>query len=195
MHGDDELIGELKARIMDRLRRRDASVESSAPANLPAIAATIAATEADLGFPLHPFLRRIYGEVANGGFGPGYGLLPLSDPGEPEAKTLTSVYQEFRAGGRWPEKLLPLWDWGGATWSCVDGTSSEGIIVTHDDMVGSTETSFTLRSWLRSWVDGIDLWKEIYEDKDRVITNPFTKKPVTTKVYGFAKGKPWVPRS
>ena len=33
--------------------------------------------EASLGLALPPTLRRVYGEVANGGFGPGYGLVPI----------------------------------------------------------------------------------------------------------------------
>jgi hypothetical protein len=195
MNADDELLDDLKARTVDPSHRKDVTVESFVPLAPPVTPETIAATESEIGFALHPLLVRVYTEVANGGFGPGYGLLPLSVPGEPEERTLSSVYREFRGGGGWPEKLLPLWDWGGAAWSCLDGTSSEGIIVTHDDRVGPTETSFTLRSWLQSWVAGVDMGKEIYEDKERVITNPFTKKPVTMKVYGVAKGKTWIPRS
>jgi len=135
---------------------------------------------------MHPFLRRLYLEVANGGFGPGYGLLSLEDNRE----SLAWVYQEFRAGG-WPEGLLPLWDWGCAAWSCLDGDSHAGLIVTHDDVEGPTETSFTIRSWLGAWVNGVDLWREIYEDKPATIINPFTKKPMTTTVRGRAKGKRW----
>jgi hypothetical protein len=145
----------------------------------------IARAETDLGFRLDPFLRRVYAEVSDGGIGPGYGLLPLS--GE---RTLTSVYADFRSHG-WSEKLLPAWDWGDAIWSCVDGGDPEGHIVTHDDAGGSMLTNFTTRSWLQAWVDGVDLWKELYEDKEATIINPFTRKPVATKVRGTAKGRPW----
>jgi hypothetical protein len=82
---------------------------------------------------------------------------------------------------------LPVWDWGGAVWSCVD---PEGRIITHDDVGGRTLTCFKTRTWLRAWVDDVDLWKEIYEDRDSTIVNPFTRQPVATKVRGTAKGWP-----
>ncbi len=40
----------------------------------PATADQLAATEQALGLPLPPVLRVLYRELANGGFGPGYGL-------------------------------------------------------------------------------------------------------------------------
>ena len=40
----------------------------------PATPEQLAATEQALGFPLLPLLRTLYSELANGGFGPGYGL-------------------------------------------------------------------------------------------------------------------------
>ncbi len=40
----------------------------------PATEEQLQATEAALGLPLPPLLRTIYAEVANGGFGPGYGI-------------------------------------------------------------------------------------------------------------------------
>jgi hypothetical protein len=78
--------------------------------------------------------------------------------------------------------------WGDAIWSCVDGDSPEGTIVTHDDASGPTRTAFKIRSWLQSWVAGVDMWREIYEDHEATIINPFTKKPIVTKVRGRAKG-------
>ena len=68
----------------------------------------LAETEARLGFTLPPLLARVYTEVADGGFGPGYGLLSLEDL-ELGEQSLSSVYLEFRAGG-WLKRLLPLWD-------------------------------------------------------------------------------------
>jgi hypothetical protein len=73
---------------------------------LPADDASIAAAEARLGFGLPADLRRIYKEVADGGFGPGTGLASLA--------AVTDRYLELRAGdelprGRsWPVGLLPV---------------------------------------------------------------------------------------
>ncbi len=176
---DDALIAALRSRAAS-IHRTD--VVSPQELRAPASEETIASTEAELGFSLDPFLRRVYGEVANGGFGPGYGCLPLTGP-----QSLSSVYADFRSGA-WPEKLLPVWDWGGALWSCVD---FQGRIVTHDDVAGPILTNFTVRSWLKAWTESINLWNELYEDKEETIINPFTRKPVATKVRGKAKGRPW----
>jgi len=179
---DDALVAALKERAA-----------SGPPANRkglqaylrPASSETIATAEEDLGFPLEPFLRRVYAEVVGGGIGPGYGLLPLSGQ-----ESLPVVYREFRAHG-WPEKLLPAWDWGCAIWSCVDCGDSCGSIVTHHGGTARTLTRFTTRSWLRSWMDGVDLLKELFEENERTIINPFTRKPQVIKVQGNAKGRPW----
>ena len=129
-------------------------------------------------------------EVANGGFGPGYGLLSLTSPnvGSDQRSLSAEVHEDG-----WPTWLLPLWNWGDATWSCMDAASADGTIVTHDDVDGPTVTDFTIRSWLEAWAKGVDMWKEMYEDRDATIINPFTKKPVHTKVRGVAKGKGWRP--
>jgi hypothetical protein len=102
------------------------------------------------------------------------------------SESVVSTYEKLRLGS-WPEKLIPVWDWGGAAWSCVD---VDGQIVTHDES-GPTLTAFTTRTWLSAWVGGVDLWKEIYDDRDATIVNPFTRKPIATKVRGTAKGRPW----
>jgi hypothetical protein len=194
MSTDDELIAQLKARALDPARRRDVKVESFAPLNAVATGETIAAAEAEIGFALPPLLVRIYTEVGNGGFGPGHGLMLLAAPGEADPDSVAAVYRNFRAWS-WPEKLLPLWDWGCAAWSCIDAATSEGVIVTHDEVAGAIETAFTLRSWLQSWVSGVEMYKEIFEDQDAIRTNPFTKKPIRIRVRGSVIGKPWRPAS
>jgi hypothetical protein len=189
MNADEDLLSALRARVADPETRRDSKTLAKPPLYPPATRETIAMAEAELGFPLHPFLRRLYTEVANGGFGPGYGLAGLTGGhGDSEGESLVARYREFRAGG-WPEHLLPLWDWGCAAWSCLDANSAEGTIVTHDDVEGATVTDFTIRSWLRAWVDGVNLWEEIYEDKEAIVMNPFTRQPTVTKIRGRAKGK------
>src|SRR5262245_23166208 len=47
------------------------------PLPAPASEAALDAAEARLGTPLPASLRRLYAEIANGGFGPGGGLLPI----------------------------------------------------------------------------------------------------------------------
>ena len=69
-----DLIGELKQRALEGgLVDDDGKQTEHAP--LPET--VIAGVEESLGFRLQPLLRRVYGEIANGGFGPGYGILGL----------------------------------------------------------------------------------------------------------------------
>jgi hypothetical protein len=73
--------------IIERIRRRiqDPRLTSSANAFSPrrqglyppAPVSILEAAEADLGFRLPPLLRDLYTQVANGGFGPGYGIFGL----------------------------------------------------------------------------------------------------------------------
>ena len=83
----DQLIHDLKQRALDWESRFDdggrdidGSPLSLAFPELPEVAtpAMIEAAEASLGFTLPPLLTRIYSEVANGGFGPDYGLIGLA---------------------------------------------------------------------------------------------------------------------
>jgi hypothetical protein len=179
MSKDDELIAALRERAESPKPTGTPTARERRP---PASEESVVKVEAALGFRLDPLLRRIYREVCDGGVGPGYGSLPLMG-----SESVLSKYENFRSGS-WPEKLLPVWDWGCACWSCVD---LEGRIVTKDE--GSqTLTDFTTSTWLQAWVGGVDLWKEIYEDKDATIINPFTRKPVATRVRGTAKGRPWL---
>jgi len=188
MSADDDLLSALRTRAANPATRTDNGTLWTPPYQ-PVTAETIAETEAGLEALLHPFLRRVYVEVGNGGFGPGYGLAGLAGGyGASEGESLLERYRRLRAE-QWPEKLLPLFDWGDAIWSCLDATSLQGTIVTHDDVEGPTLTDFSIRSWLKAWVDGVNLWEEMYEDEEAIVMNPFTRKLTTTKVRGRAKGK------
>ncbi|MGH4031337.1 hypothetical protein ACQB60_20655 [Actinomycetota bacterium Odt1-20B] len=81
---DDEVVEELR--------------ERARALSLPAPATEAAVTEAELviGFPLPPLLRRLYLEVANGGFGPGEGIV--------------GVRGGASQGDRWPQGVdLAQW--------------------------------------------------------------------------------------
>jgi hypothetical protein len=65
----------------------------------------VAAAERELGFPLPRLLARLYQEVANGGFGPEYLLLPLVG----ESRTAVAEYDPCEY---WPHGVLPILDWG-----------------------------------------------------------------------------------
>jgi hypothetical protein len=78
----------------------------------PATERQLRTTEAALGFALPPFLRALYKRVANGGFGPSYGIIGLAGgfPLEDEMGVdLVSAYELSTAGKR----LVALRDYEG----------------------------------------------------------------------------------
>jgi hypothetical protein len=76
------------------------------PLAAPASPKDIASAEKRLGFPLPDDLKHLYRAIANGGFGPGGGLIALDE--------MVSYYEELSAnppgeGGQpWPAHLLPF---------------------------------------------------------------------------------------
>jgi hypothetical protein len=105
--------------------------------SLPAPATPSAVTEAEevIGFPLPPLLRRLYLEVANGGFGPAEGIVGVRG-GAPQAdwNHLAEIYEEGPdPSGRIPAGLVPVYDWGCTIWSLVDFRDPAGPMwCTHD---------------------------------------------------------------
>jgi hypothetical protein len=193
---DDELLRALRERL-------DSLVDPEHPEVEPRPGATpdqLAQTESELGFHLPPLLRRMYA-MANGGIGPGDGLLPI---GEGE-DTLAGLYRSFVESTYvpqpgepgfdqypWPEQLLPICDWGCAIWSCLDCRSDEGPIVTASNGEPFVSTGYTLRSWLGAWLAGVDLDEEMFEPgPTRTGINPFTKQPIVFKGQGRPSGTRW----
>jgi hypothetical protein len=129
--------------------------------DLPAVAteAEVAEAEAALGVRLPAGLRRAYTEVANGGFGPGEGMLPLM--------RVATVHRELSSGAQlprgrsWPAGLLPvvLRDPG---WDCVDAATGRVVAWDPEDLSErSSEARFrrsfseiapSVESWLGDWV-------------------------------------------
>lgn len=161
MPSDDELI----AAARDRLA-------PDAPA--PATAEELAEAERQLGFALPPLLRRMYGEVANGAWGPEYGANGLIGGARADLERgAVDWYRSSRESGAdpddpgwpgWPEGLLAVCHWGCAIWSCVDCHSPGGRVVRFDPnpYVGGdgaswsgawTEERATLAAFLADWLD------------------------------------------
>jgi hypothetical protein len=142
-----------------------AAMSTPMPAGLPPPAdpAVIARTESTLGFALPPFLRRVYLEVADGGFGPGTGLLGI--------QAAVAAYARLRSGdelprGRsWPERLLPVAERDPGSY-CVDASSDGGRVVDWDpeelaEFSGEkafaksfTEIAPSVEAWLAEWAGG-----------------------------------------
>src|SRR4051794_10987024 len=111
----DEIVAKVAARAADPRRRADMDTPPTpVPLADPALLQRI---EAELGFRLPSLLKRLYLEVGDGCFGPGYGLFGatghwLSD----EPFTLAELYR-INHKGDWPDGLVPICDWGCAIWS------------------------------------------------------------------------------
>jgi hypothetical protein len=193
---DDDLLRALQERVNTVLDPDDPEPERHAGATPD----ELAQAESELGFHLPRLLRRVYA-VANGGVGPAYGLLPLGEGDD----TLAGLYRSFvdttyapqpgEPGSDqypWPEKLLPICDWGCAIWSCLDCRSDDGPIVTASNGQPFVSTGRTLRSWLEAWLGGVDLHAEMFEPgPTRTGINPFRKQPIVLKGQGKPRGTRW----
>ena len=130
----------------------------------------LAAAERRLGFALPPLLRRLYAEVANGGFGPGDGIAGVAGGWTAShRRSMEDLYEEFSDAdpehpeNRWPAGLLPLCDVGGP-FACVDATSGTGRVVEWDPDAydeglpdagwsrAFTEVAPSFEAWLEQWL-------------------------------------------
>lgn len=119
----------------------------------PASADAVAAAEQLLGHPMPPLLRRLYLEVANGGFGPG--VLGVAG-GHPDDMGRTAV---DRLDPRDPPGLFPVAYWGGGIYSYVDCAGTPAMMWGFDPNSGRADRSFfpegiSLTEWLGRWLDG-----------------------------------------
>lgn len=137
------------------------------------------ATEAALGFPLPTTLRTLYAQVANGGFGPGFGIVGAIDGFAStglggnivetyialNANTTAVDYRHYQLDHHnqivfelphtvWSHQLLPLCDWGCLITSSLD--MNNGQILRG---APTSRTSYTLRvqadsleAWLEAWL-------------------------------------------
>jgi len=166
-----ELLEAIRARATHPERQSDMAHWWRLPA--PANDAELAAAEARLGFPVPLVVRRIYTGIANGGFGPGYGLVGIGGgrtgfrrPGR--AWYCEDEYQAMRSNPQiqWPLQLLPICDWGCGIYSCIDAADPDAPMFNMygDALTGApahaiTAEGCTFSEWLQAWVSGEDLWE------------------------------------
>jgi hypothetical protein len=193
----DSMIERLRQRAVDASLATDQAETFPRIANAPLDDQLICRAETLLGRALPPFLRDAYRFVGNGGFGPGYGLLPLllENPGSSDDDSVVNLYTAFCSSDpedspwAWPPHLLPFCDWGCAIRSCIDCSTQSGPIVTFDPNVydigeplsnAFARTHTSLEAWFSDWLAGVRLWDIMFEpDASRATSgiNPFTKKP------------------
>jgi hypothetical protein len=162
----------------DLIRRVAAKATAEHSPLRPLVSASdITQAEESLGFRLHPLLRRLYAEVADGGFGPvGYTLHPLATAVARTPAMAVQAAVDLRDGERryWPFEAVAIMDWGCAMDAVVDCRSEDGAVLLVDPNPGLPDRaeewfldSESLAGWLESWLDGTGWYYE--EDPDEMV--------------------------
>lgn len=145
----------------------------------------IETAEEQLGFRLPTLLRDLYLYVDNGGFGPGSGVLGLSNGWTDDlGNTALSSYLDSRSyrqeqeedgdpiEDQWREGLLPICYWGCTVYSMLDCTSEDGPVWTWDaGKIDSKPEANSLREWLEYWLGDhptlTELLEVLLKDEDK----------------------------
>lgn len=162
-------IENLVPRVAARARATHGALPSAATAE------DVAEAEKGLGFALPPLLASLYREVANGGFGPDYQLLPLLGAG----RTVLSEYRSERsvsAEGEtpyWPAGVLPILDWGCGMYAAVDCRSETAAVLlfdpnpmTDDGAEAWFVDAGSLAEWLETWLAGTGWYREDADEQE-----------------------------
>lgn len=142
----------------------------------PATSTQIQETETLLGFSLPPFLQMVYTEIANGGFGPAYGIRGAVGGFAEGTGTIVQHYQSLcedrslidihlearvaqEAGElvipfeQWPRALFSICEWGCAIQISLDAAT--GIVYRVEpsgDGYHITREAVSLQEWLAQWM-------------------------------------------
>ncbi len=183
---DDQLIEQLKRAMKTGVYPTHEYSWHAPVVAPPASHADFVEAEAHLGFALSPFLQRLYCEVGNGGFGPGYGLFPM-DTGSSDLDSIVTAYAAMRAMTQqdiaenwadeddkpslWPARVLMVCDWGCNIYSLVNCVSSDLQVLRMDSNASLSEwavESPSLHEWLATWLAGEALFHLDWERAEKV---------------------------
>jgi hypothetical protein len=158
----DHIIAAIRQRLTDPERVIDAGAANPNP---PTIAAKVDAAEQALGFSIPPLIRQLYTEVANGNFGPGYGLVGVDGCGTDESRNdLVALYHSQSAEHwrkrfpRWPDLILRIAYFGCAMYAAVDCKDPSYPVYlfepnsSEDDLLAPYGRG--LNDWLLAWANG-----------------------------------------
>ena len=121
----------------------------------PASEADLARAEESLGFRLHPLLRRLYSEVADGGFGPEYTLYPLAAAVLRTTAMASRAPAGLRDGERlyWPFEAVAIMDWGCGMDALQKGRYCWSTRI-RACLTGPANGSSILKAWRAGWSRG-----------------------------------------
>jgi hypothetical protein len=169
---ESDVIGRIAAQV-----RKEKTVVASED--------SVRLAEASLGFAFPELLKSIYLNVANGGFGPGYGIIGVAGGHRSDLGNVVETFSEIKRGAaylglKWNPKLLPFCGWGCNIFSCVDCSSPRNLIYRSDECK-ARPVDYGLEDFFERWLDGEDLLGEGATRKAVDITNPFTGKKMRVK--------------
>jgi hypothetical protein len=135
-----------------------------------------------LGFHLPGFVRRLYTQVGNGGFGPGYGGVLGLVNGATDESNMNAVdryrgWQDWQPDPAdyglepeevvvpfaWPKRIVAICHWGCAIYSCIDCNNEDvPVLRFRSDCYRPTmkvtelmkPEATTFASWLEAWLHG-----------------------------------------
>jgi hypothetical protein len=134
----------------------------------PVTASELLTAEQLMGCRLPELLRRLYTEVANGGFGPMPGILGITRSGQHDKRDVTAVEEYLKNSERDEPLGFPLIDVGCNGWWYVSLTKPGNPVYLFDwdcwderdsPVVAIPHTARTLAEWLGRWADGHDGWR------------------------------------
>lgn len=130
------------------------------PHTPPASTSAVEQAEELVGATLPGLLKNIFLDIANGGFGPAYGVLGVEHGFRDDLqRTAVDILKRRDEWLGMPDNLLPLCSWGCAIYSFVHCPSGRifgwdpNPVETEDD-VPFFEQEYTLETWLDAWLDG-----------------------------------------
>jgi hypothetical protein len=167
----------------EHLEARNAGLVEKLPSLTPARSEAVDEAERVIGSPLPRLLRRLYLEVGNGGFGPGYGILGVRGGHRDDlGGTVVDLYRQWRASSAdarpLPDRLLPICHWGCGIHSFIDCATDQAAMWACDPNPGVDDDLFrepmTFATWLERWVKGTLHQPAIIEDPNTGEWRPAT---------------------
>ena len=165
---DESLILMIRERAIKLSTRLDVPCSGDLPTT--ASSDMIRLAEQSLGFCLHPEHRQILMSVANGGFGPAYGVLGVDDGQQPpnefdlrivEAHVMLCEMTVSDLAG-----LAPLCNWGAANWSLL-GAQDGMVYIENEGNVYRSSLSFS--EWMSAWVNGVNISDSMFIVEERTL--------------------------
>jgi hypothetical protein len=187
---DEQLLTAIKLRGANLATRTDYAERHPREIGYPASLEAINAAEEQMGCTLHPFHRRLFQEVGNGGFGPGDGLIgipggSLDVDGRSIVDLRKTLFPDFCGAATF--RSIPICDWGDGIWSCVE--CDTGRVLSMSEF-GLMDTGDNFQYWLEEWVSGVNLWRRMVVVEETQMQKPQTSEWILVQVVKGMRGVP-----